>query len=72
MFDSGVSCHMTGDLNLIQEINKIDSVAIGLPNGTHTLGGQEGSVVLGKWIKLNKVLYVPSLKCNVVSIAKIM
>jgi len=71
MFDSGASCHMTGDLNLIQEIKKIDSVAIGLPNGTHTLAGQEGSVVLGERIKLNKVLYVPSFKCNLVSIAKL-
>ena len=62
---------MTGDLNLIQEIKKIDSVAIGLPNGTHTLAGQEGSVVLGERIKLNKVLYVPSFKCNLVSIAKL-
>jgi len=62
---------MTGDLNLIQEIKKIDSIAIGIPNGMHTLASQEGSVVLGERIKLNKVLYVPSLKCNLVSIAKL-
>ena len=71
MFDSGASCHMTGDLNLIHEIKKIDSIAIGMPNGTHTLASQEGSVVLDERIKLDKVLYVPSLKCNLVSIAKL-
>jgi len=62
MFDSGAPCHMTGNLNLIQEIKKIDSIAIGMPNGTHTLACQEGSAALGElkfymFLPLSAILY---------------
>ena len=70
MFDSEASCHMMRDLTMLQEAKKIAPVSIGLPNGTSTLASKEGNVVLAK-NNLRKVLYVPSLRCNLISIAKL-
>ena len=71
MFDSGTSCHMIGDLNSMQDIKQIFPVSIGMLNGALTFASKEGSVTLDKRIKLTKVLYVPSLKCNLISIARL-
>ena len=71
MFDSGASCHMTRDLSMIWEAKQVSLIAIRLPNGTQTFASKEGSVNLDNRIKLNKVLFVPSLKCNLVSVAKL-
>jgi len=38
---------------------------------THTFGSKKGTMTLGNQIKLTKVLYVPSLKCQLISIAKL-
>jgi len=71
MIDKGTSCHMIGDLTMMQETEKILPVFIELSNGTHTLASREGVVLLRKRIKLSKVLYVLSLKYNLISITKI-
>ena len=71
MFDSGASCHMMGDLNLIQDLKHVFPISIGLPNGTHVFACKEGSTTLNNRMTLNSVLYVPSLKCNLIFIAKL-
>ena len=62
---------MTKDPKVMHETKKILSISVVLPNGTHTMANDEGSVMLGQRIKLNKVLYVLTLKCNLLSIAKL-
>lgn len=71
MFDSGASWHMTGDLTMLQEIHGAQPISIGLPNGTYTLASKQGTMRLRGKMKLSNVLFVPSLKCNLVFIAKI-
>ena len=71
MFDSGASSHMTRDLNLIEDIKHIFPTSVGLPKGVLAFVSKEGSVTFGKRIKLNKVLHVLSLKCNIFSIARL-
>jgi len=71
MFDSRASCHMTGGPKMMHETKKISSISVALPNGTHTIANDEGSMTLGQRIQLHKVLYVPSLKCNLISVAKL-
>ena len=70
MFDDEASCPMTGDLSMIQEAEQVSPIAIGLPNGMQIFAGKEGSVLLDNRIRLNNVLFVPSLTCNLVSVAK--
>ena len=62
---------MTRNSNMMQEIEPICPNSIGLLNDTLTFTSKEGSVALGERIKLSKVLYVPSPKCNLISIAKL-
>ena len=62
---------MTRDLSLIQDIKYIFPISIGLPNRALVIADKEGSIMLDKGIKLNKVLDVPSLKCNLMPIVKL-
>ena len=71
MLDSGASAHMVGDVNLVSNLQRISPIAIGLPNGDYTVACDIGSVALGDGIKLDNVLYVPNLNCNLVSISKL-
>ena len=71
MLDSGASCHMAGNVLTMTNVKKIAPVAIGLPNGTYTLAREKGTVVLGEGLRLDNVLCVPKLNCNLVSISKL-
>ena len=71
MLDSGASSHMVGDANLVHNHQKISPIAIGLPNGDCIVACYVGSVTLGDGIKLDNVLYVPNLNCNLVSVLKL-
>ena len=67
MLDSGASSHMAGDVALLNKVEKIPLVAIGLPNGTFTMAREQGSVALEQEVELKNVLYVPQLNCNLIS-----
>ena len=71
MLDSGASCHMVGNLSMMNNVEKIAPVAIRLPDETYTMAREKGSVCLGEGIKLDNVLCVPKLNCNLVSISKL-
>ena len=43
MLDSGASCHMAGNLSMMNNVEKIAPVAIGLPNGTYNMAREKGS-----------------------------
>jgi len=69
LLDSGVSYHMTGNLKLSLNLCDITPVPVGMPNGTIPLANKRGSVRLNDKLMLSDVLYVPSLNCNLISIA---
>ena len=56
---------------MIQEAEQVSLTATGLPNEMQTFASKEGSVLLDNHIRLNNVLFIPSLKCNLVSVAKL-
>ena len=66
MLDSGVSCHMTGDLNLIENVRDVRPIGVGLPDGKENMANKKGTVKLSKNLKLNNVLYTPDLRCNLI------
>jgi len=68
MLDSRALGHMVGDVNLIRNLQRVSPIAIGLPNGDCTVDRDVGLVKLGDGIKLDNILYVPNLNCNLVSI----
>jgi len=71
MLDSGASCHMVGDRTMLSGVKQIAPVTIGLPNGAHTTASEMGLTRLAKNLQLENVLYVPNLKCNLVSTSKL-
>ena len=71
IIDSGASHHMTGQLELIRNLREIMECLVGLPNGKQTFAMKEGTIVLNDALTLNKVLYVPNLQCNLISISQL-
>ncbi|XP_050896672.1 uncharacterized protein LOC127103459 [Lathyrus oleraceus] len=72
IIDTGCSNHMTGNLNRMRELRDIQSCSVGLPNGEHASAIKEGSIVLEGGLKLDNVLFVPKLKCNLISVSQMM
>jgi len=70
MFDNGATCHMTGNSSELQEMRTIMPISIDHLKGTNNVVSHPGTATLGGGLRLNKVLYVPTLKCNLISIAK--
>ena len=71
MLDSGASCHMMGDLSLIENVRDVRPIGVGLPNGKETMASKKGTVSLSKNLKITNVLYAPDLCCNLISVGQI-
>jgi len=56
---------------LLSHIREIDVVPVGMPNGIITDANKRGSVRLNDKLMLHDVLFVPSLNCNLISIAQL-
>ncbi|XP_061354093.1 uncharacterized protein LOC133298774 [Gastrolobium bilobum] len=72
LIDSGASRHMTGSLNLLTKIRKINHLSVTLPNGSVTLAEKEGTMMFNAQFKLSNVLYVPQLRCNLISVSQLL
>lgn len=59
---------MTGIFATLFNVYAISSCYIGLPNRSQTMANFEGSVKLGPKLTLHYVLYIPNLKCNLISV----
>lgn len=69
ILDSGASNHMTFNISLLHDTTFLPyPLLVALPNGYKVKVTQVGSVILGPMINLDKVLYVPSFKYNLISI----
>ena len=71
MFDSGALRHMAGDSIVMQGEQKIQRISIGLTNDSHTWASKHDTMMLVGKLKLSNVLFVPLLKCNLVSIIRL-
>ncbi|XP_074313434.1 uncharacterized protein LOC141648605 [Silene latifolia] len=72
IIDTGASNHVTGNLSCLQDRENIDGRSVGLPNGQQVVSTLIGSVYVNEFLKLTHVLYVPSLKCNLMSVAQLL
>jgi len=54
LIDSGASTHMSGEENLLRNIENIGPVIVDLPNGEKTVTNKQGTVILDKGLKLHK------------------
>ena len=68
LIDSGASHHMSGRRALFCDMVPITSRFIRLPNGETTFATHEGTVPLQGSLTLTRVLFVPHLTCNLISV----
>ncbi|KAK4390093.1 Retrovirus-related Pol polyprotein from transposon RE1 [Sesamum angolense] len=69
IIDSGATTHMCGNIQLFCNLQPYSAESsISLPDGTRKLVTHCGSIALPHNITLNSVLYVPSFKCNLLSV----
>ncbi|XP_021775484.1 uncharacterized protein LOC110739325 [Chenopodium quinoa] len=66
LIDTGASNHMSCNIDLFTDLHDISS-PVGYPNGKSTTTTKEGKVILSDGLTLYNVLYVPALKCNLLS-----
>ncbi|XP_061365776.1 uncharacterized protein LOC133309055 [Gastrolobium bilobum] len=72
LIDSGASRHMTGTLALLADITHIPPLSVTLPNGSITYAAKQGSMVFNTNFSLSNVLYVPNLRCNLISVSQLL
>lgn len=72
IIDSGATNHMTGNRERFSSLRNIPVVAIGLPDGDHVLATMEGVVKLDSKLILDHVLFMPKLKCELISLTRLM
>ncbi|XP_074298861.1 uncharacterized protein LOC141629822 [Silene latifolia] len=71
IIDTGTSNHVTGDLSLFTETTIIPPRAVGLPNGKRILASKMGTIYINAFISLRRVLFVPNLTCNLISVSQL-
>ncbi|GAU43786.1 hypothetical protein TSUD_378110 [Trifolium subterraneum] len=75
-FDIGCSNHMTGNKSILTDFNKCLNTRIKLANGNFIAAEGMGNVVIqrsnGKKVVIEKVLYVPGMKCNLMSVGQLL
>ncbi|XP_057999352.1 uncharacterized protein LOC131178413 [Hevea brasiliensis] len=69
---NGGNERLTGTLAFLSELRDIVPCSVGLPNGEKTLAVKEGTVLHGGDLKLQRVLYVPNLNCNLISVSQLL
>ncbi|XP_021771703.1 uncharacterized protein LOC110735827 [Chenopodium quinoa] len=67
--DTGAS-HVTRDESYLTDVQSISPCPVGLPDGAQVVATKEGRVYLVDGITLAHVLFVPKLKCNLISVSK--
>ena len=72
IIDTGASNHMTGNLKEMSEVHNITACPVGLPNGERTNATKEGTIILEGGLKLKNVLYVPKLRCSLISVSQLL
>ena len=71
LLDSGASCHMTNVISLVHDIENIKPIHMVLPKGSRTLTIKRGNASIDSRLKLNNVLFIPVLSCNLISITQL-
>ena len=70
-FDSGCSCHMTGDKSLFKSLKEKVGDYVTFGDGSHAQVLGKGTIEISGLPLLKDVLYIKGLKANLLSITQI-
>lgn len=62
---------MTGRKDFLHNLQPIYPYIIGLPNGAETVAVEKRIVNLGSNFKIHDVQFIPNLKCNLISLGRV-
>ncbi|CAA7040935.1 unnamed protein product [Microthlaspi erraticum] len=62
---------MTGYVDLLNDRKYMLPCGIGLPNGKQSLSREKGTVIFDEDFALKNVLFVPDLRCNLISVSQL-
>ncbi|XP_050896338.1 uncharacterized protein LOC127103092 [Lathyrus oleraceus] len=71
VIDTGASNHVTGNFSCLTNVKNIANTPVGLSDGKDATTIKEGSVILDGGLRLNNVLFMPQLNCNLISITQL-
>ncbi|GAA0149364.1 hypothetical protein LIER_36915 [Lithospermum erythrorhizon] len=71
IIDTGASTHVTGNLDIIDDVKSILNCNVGLPNGTKAPSKFSGSSSLSSHLMLRYFLFVPQLTCNLMYVSQL-
>lgn len=71
LLDSGAFHHMIGNFGYFSTTTDITLSPVGLPDGVKTTAVKEGAVAISSGVILCRVLYVPNLSINLISIGQL-
>lgn len=71
ILDTGATDHFTSDLGCFSSYKNIIPLPVSLPNGTKILASIAGTVTISPFLTLLNVLYIPSFRLNLISVAKL-
>jgi len=71
ILDNGASNHMIGTLQHLCDVWKVPGCPVGLPNRHTATSTKERTIRLVGGLRLENVLYVPQLNCNLISISQL-
>nr|KYP43275.1 hypothetical protein KK1_035276 [Cajanus cajan] len=71
IIDTGASSHMTGNLSLLCGLRDVVGCPVRLPDGKQLMTNKEGTMTLDGGLKVENVLYVPTLSYNLLPISQL-
>ncbi|CAH9121069.1 unnamed protein product [Cuscuta epithymum] len=71
LLDSGASYHMTGNTQVLTRVEKLAPIPVTLPDGNINHATCVGQVRLSPRVSIKNVLLVPGLKCNLISVGRL-
>lgn len=71
VLDTRAFNHMTSYKNFLTDLKYVLSCSIGLPNGSQSISKEIGTVVFDDQFNLKNVLFVPDLRCNLISASQV-
>lgn len=71
IIDTGASHHITGNVSLLSNVHSILPCPVDLPNGQQVIATQAGHAILPPTLILDRVLFVPTLQCHLISVSQL-